>query len=208
MEGKYINDNSHKKGKKFFIRLGIVMIVVAIALIIGGAVLIAQGVQLDSSVGMGDDNWFDVSSKASGMIFGGSALLMFGFFIGVCSIVAFVSAYRREILAFQASTVAPVVKETAEFVADDLSPSINKTVGGLAESISVGVAEGVAKAKSAKISSEYKCAECGETNEKNSKFCSNCGAKLRKEYKCSHCGAELKSKDKFCPVCGEKVEKQ
>ena len=43
--------------------------------------------------------------------------------------------------------------------------------------------------------------KCGARIEKNSKFCSECGAKQEKV--CIKCGTVLNNEAKFCGKCGE-----
>jgi predicted amidophosphoribosyltransferase len=50
------------------------------------------------------------------------------------------------------------------------------------------------------------CPECGAPQEKNAKFCGECGAKLVAEKHCTECGAKLKPDAKFCGECGKKSE--
>lgn len=49
------------------------------------------------------------------------------------------------------------------------------------------------------------CPECGAPQERNAKFCAECGAKLVAEQHCTGCGAKLKRGAKFCSECGHKV---
>lgn len=49
-----------------------------------------------------------------------------------------------------------------------------------------------------------KCNNCGETNTKGNKFCSNCGNILSQAI-CNACGAEISSNMKFCLNCGSKL---
>ena len=75
LNGKYINEESHKKGKKFFKTLGIILACAAAALLITGVALVATGISIGGSVGMDNEAWFDISTK-------GSLLSVVGFAIG------------------------------------------------------------------------------------------------------------------------------
>ena len=55
--------------------------------------------------------------------------------------------------------------------------------------------------------SEIICANCGEKNKADNKFCSFCGKEIPQPLKCSSCGAILKPDAKFCPSCGATVGK-
>lgn len=50
------------------------------------------------------------------------------------------------------------------------------------------------------------CPKCGAPQEKNAKFCGECGAKLNQDKHCTECGATLKADAKFCGECGKKLE--
>ncbi|MDR0856537.1 MAG: SPFH domain-containing protein [Clostridiales bacterium] len=65
-------------------------------------------------------------------------------------------------------------------------------------------AQAEAKANAAAPKPETaKCPKCGHLNEKNAKFCLDCGASLK--VACPKCGASVKDGAKFCPECGEKL---
>lgn len=50
------------------------------------------------------------------------------------------------------------------------------------------------------------CPNCKTKNEKEAKFCSECGIKLRaQKVICPNCGAELAESAKFCSECGTKI---
>lgn len=192
MDGKYINENAYQKGKKFYKTLAILAAVLGVILIAVGIVLLIESSK------------FDDISQGTGMSIGGFAMTAFGVCMVIISIVTFVYAHRREIMAYEVSTVAPIVKETTEFVANDIVPSVNKAVGGFTEAVAGGISTGIAKGKNS--SKKLKCPKCGELNEPNSKFCGNCGVKFVFAKHCSQCGEELKSTDKFCANCGQKIE--
>ncbi len=211
MEGKIINEENHRKGKKVLIIIGIILAAIAVGLIIGGAILLSNGINLENSVNMDSENWMEIQTQASGQTAGGIFMLVFGVFLIFGSIMTFVFAHRREIASYELSTVAPVLKETTDFVADDLVPNVNKTVGGFVEAISGGIAGGIAKGKAAGTKDKAtdkttKCPKCGAENNSTSKFCGNCGEKLAKARHCTQCGQKLESNQKFCPNCGTKAE--
>lgn len=51
---------------------------------------------------------------------------------------------------------------------------------------------------------KLKCKNCGTTNDKNSKYCSECGNVLSNAV-CNACGSEVSPADQFCPNCGSKL---
>ena len=48
-----------------------------------------------------------------------------------------------------------------------------------------------------------KCAECGELNRDEARFCASCGSAL--SATCNSCGAELRADARFCDSCGAAV---
>jgi len=48
------------------------------------------------------------------------------------------------------------------------------------------------------------CPKCGNTNNANAKFCTECGAKLGPAA-CPNCQTELPAGAKFCTECGQKI---
>lgn len=192
LNGKYVNESNHKKGKKFFIKAGIIADVIGVVLIIVGIILIVKGTSV-TKVDMGDSGWADSKMASMGFFMGGSMLSFLGLASIMFSIGMYVSAHRREIMAYSASTVLPVVKEGVEYIAP--------TVGNVVEEIASGVSDGIRETKV-----EYKCRKCGASVTKRHKYCPNCGEILKQEKTCKNCGSKLESSTKFCPDCGTEVE--
>lgn len=187
MKGKYVNEENHQKNKRKLKTVGKILLSIGIVTSITGIILLILGF---ANVGDFSSNIDMVLFMVGGFLFAiGFAILGFG-------IQAISFAHAREIGSYTASSVAPVLKETTEYIA----PAVNKSVGGLAESISEGIVSGKAKEKTETIT----CQECGEKNEKGSKFCSNCGKSLDTEKFCSNCGKKIENDDNFCPHCGQK----
>lgn len=208
LNGTVVNEQAHKKGKKFFIKLGIILDVLAVILLIVGIVLIVRGAQLCGSVEMGDENWFDIQSRGDGMEFGGIALCMGSLVLFVISIYMYVTAHKREILAYGASTVLPVADDIVKHVADNTAPNIGKAISGIArpvvDSIADPIAESIAKVKG--TSTRSRCPKCGKVVAKDAKFCKHCGEDLKAEKYCPECGTKLESDATFCSNCGQKIE--
>jgi hypothetical protein len=58
-----------------------------------------------------------------------------------------------------------------------------------------------------------KCKNCGNENNKDAKFCQNCGTNLKGKIKndkisndCSECGYTIIGNPKFCSKCGTKIK--
>lgn len=187
MKGKYVNEENHQKIKGKLKTAGKILLSVGIVISITGIILLILGFA----------NFGDFSSNNDMVMFiVGGFLFAIGFAMLGIGIYATFFAHAREIGSYTASSVAPVLKETTEYIA----PAVNKSVGNLAESISEGIASGKAKGKDEAIT----CKKCGEKNEKGSKFCSKCGKSIETEKVCSNCGKKIENNDNFCPHCGQK----
>ena len=57
----------------------------------------------------------------------------------------------------------------------------------------------------AQVENAVICPICGSPVEKDSKFCSNCGAKFEVGLKCPKCGSPFEKGDEFCTNCGNKL---
>lgn len=53
-----------------------------------------------------------------------------------------------------------------------------------------------------------RCSYCGEQNEDDSLFCTECGKPIPQGTVCPHCGAEVSENDVFCTNCGRKLDEE
>jgi len=60
-----------------------------------------------------------------------------------------------------------------------------------------------------------KCENCGKENDKEAKFCNNCGINLKtnkfnnkKSKNCCECGYAIIGNPKFCKECGTKIKEK
>lgn len=158
-DSRYLNEERYQKNKKMLMRVAIAIITVGVlvggGLIIGGIIRKNNAQQIDGSMPTyssrdsfddrvsGSHNWMnDVSKKsdeefaASGMIGGGGFIIFASFAI---SLPFFILSKQREIMAFQAQTVAPVAKEGIE----KATPVVGKAVGSVAKEVAKGIKEGI-----------------------------------------------------------------
>lgn len=208
LNGKYVNEETHQRGKKFFMTLGYVFLALAIVGFAVGIPLVVKGFAL-ANTSMSDPNWSELSSKGSSLIFGGFALCgVFGMMCGGVSLSMFIMAHRRELMAFGVSSALPVVGDGVKIVSKDIAPDVGETVKQIAkpvvESISEPITDAISTAKGTKTASV--CPNCKAEVKKTAKFCPDCGQVLKKEVVCKKCGAKLDKKTKFCPECGENIE--
>lgn len=208
LNGKYVNEETHQRGKKFFMTLGYVFLSLAIVGFAVGIPLVVKGFAL-ANTSMSDPNWSELSSKGSSLIFGGFALCgVFGMMCGGVSLSMFIMAHRRELMAFGVSSALPVVGDGVKIVSKDIAPDVGEAVKQIAkpvvESISEPITDAISAAKGTKTASV--CPNCKAEVKKTAKFCPDCGQVLKKEVVCKKCGAKLDKKAKFCPECGENIE--
>ncbi len=208
LNGKYVNEETHQRGKKFFMTLGYVFLALAIVGFAVGIPLVVKGFAL-ANTSMSDPNWSELSSKGSSLIFGGFALCgVFGMMCGGVSLSMFIMAHRRELMAFGVSSALPVVGDGVKIVSKDIAPDVGEAVKQIAkpvvESISEPITDAISTAKGTKTASV--CPNCKAEVKKTAKFCPDCGQVLKKEVVCKKCGAKLDKKTKFCPECGENIE--
>lgn len=208
LNGKYVNEETHQRGKKFFMTLGYVFLALAIVGFAVGIPLVVKGFAL-ANTSMSDPNWSELSSKGSSLIFGGFALCgVFGMMCGGVSLSMFIMAHRRELMAFGVSSALPVVGDGVKIVSKDIAPDVGEAVKQIAkpvvESISEPITDAISTAKGTKTASV--CPNCKAEVKKTAKFCPDCGQVLKKGVVCKKCGAKLDKKTKFCPECGENIE--
>lgn len=105
------------------------------------------------------------------------------FFIGFPAIAIgsflLTASFQRAINRFVKDENAPVFNEMGKQIAPGLSSISNALHKGAENTV---------------------CASCGAVNDKDAKFCNNCGAPLK--IICPECGAENTSTAKFCDNCG------
>lgn len=111
-------------------------------------------------------------------------MLFIGFpLIGVgASLLGF--AFRREIMTYTKNESVPVINQ----MGGEITPAVKD----------------IASAIKTTGNENTTCPECGSINDKDDKFCKNCGRKLHNT--CPGCGAEVASDCKYCPQCGCKIQ--
>lgn len=105
-------------------------------------------------------------------------------------------AFMGSIARYAASEIAPVGKDTANYVIDGTKDA----VGDLAQSVGAGIAAGMAGDQSS--TETVDCPSCGEACDSGARFCSDCGTAIPGEVRCERCGAMNEPDAKFCDQCG------
>ena len=105
--------------------------------------------------------------------------------------------YMGTVARYVAEEVAPVGKDTFNYLADETSQGVEK--------IAMAIGSGI-NADSITKENAIKCAQCNKPNAIDANFCKNCGSALQKSKPCLECN-ELNSFDaKFCDKCGYRFE--
>ena len=110
-------------------------------------------------------------------------------FVGLpCTMAGFaltVISFSQSLSRFFKNEHAPIVNEYSQ----DISPAIRNYASALKEGFT---------------NDEEIVCSCGKRNQKDDKFCSECGKALQRV--CPACGKIMESDDKFCSDCGQKLE--
>lgn len=156
----------------------VLRIVGPLTLAVGGLlVLVGLGSFFSAFGSFGTPRYFWCAFVGMPIVFVGLVMCKFAF-IGV-------------IVRYQAGEVAPVVKDTFNYMAHGTQGGV-RTV---ASAVRAGLAD---RASDGKIA----CPACGHPNDEDAKFCDDCGASI--SMSCRNCGAVNKGDAKFCDDCGSR----
>jgi hypothetical protein len=105
--------------------------------------------------------------------------------------------YMGRIARYMANEVAPVGKDTFNYVARGTRGSVQD----LAAAVGAGLREG--RSASSPDATEIPCTKCGERNDPTANFCKSCGLPTKSEAVCSSCGDKNDADARFCDNCGK-----
>ena len=141
------------------------------------------------------------------MAFGGSGSpdLFWLFFIGaplmfvggVMTSMAFMGAVAR----YQACEVAPVGKDTFNYMAQGTKDSVRDLAGAVGEGL--GLREGD---EDDNVERPAICPACDEPNDHDARFCRKCGGSITQAKVCEDCGEKNDPSASFCDNCGRKLD--
>ena len=98
---------------------------------------------------------------------------------------------------YQAQQIAPVAKDTFNYMAEGTQEGIKTVVGAIGEGLRQGGPGGSPQTM-------VRCHKCNALIEAEAKFCSQCGQAVGKTKACPQC-RELNDPDaRFCDNCGYK----
>ena len=175
-----LDDGSHHNTRGFLRVLGPLMILV------GGGFLAVGLISFFSAFGSGG------MPQQFWCAFVGMPLLGIGL-----AVTKF--AYMGKITRYIANEVAPVGKDSVNYMARGTKGAVRD----IAEAVSGGIAAGAAGAGAATASgaaNSVACPSCRKSNDSDARFCDNCGTPL--SMTCRDCG-EVNDRDaRFCDSCG------
>ena len=100
-------------------------------------------------------------------------------------------AFLGRIGRYMAGEMAPVAKDTINYMAAGTRESVREIAGAIGEGLrGEGTGPGI------------RCPGCGDENQGDANFCSNCGKKLPRRQVCPACGEGNDRDARFCDHCG------
>jgi predicted nucleic acid-binding Zn ribbon protein len=106
-------------------------------------------------------------------------------------------AFMGAVARYAASEIAPVGKDTANYMIDGTKGAI----GDLAQSVGSGIAAGMSGQTA--DADKVDCPGCGKACDSGARFCSDCGTAIPGEVRCERCGEMNDPDAKFCNQCGQ-----
>jgi RNA polymerase subunit RPABC4/transcription elongation factor Spt4 len=104
--------------------------------------------------------------------------------------------YMGKVIRYVAGEVAPVGKDTINYMAEGTKEGI--------KTMAQAIGEGLGAAGAAGAEAKVRCHKCNDLVEEDAKFCGQCGTTLGKTKACPSC-QELNDPDaKFCDNCSHR----
>jgi ribosomal protein L40E len=163
-------DKNHQEKRKVFRIIGPIVLGI-------GLLLIVSSILSFLSAEMGQPPKIGLFFLGMPFMFVGSILTNLG--------------YMGSMARYQAAEIAPVAKDTINYMVDGTQDSI-KTI---AKSMNQGMNQ----------ENDKLCPTCHMTNDHDAKFCKDCGQILHQEKICSQCRATQDHDAKFCDTCGSRL---
>jgi len=125
--GKYVNEQNWQRLRKVFL----IVAIIGIGLLIGGLILLISGISIDVPA-MGEDGWFDETSRRNGMMFGGGVMMMFGLVMTIGGITAY---FKRQLAGAAIQGAMPVAGEAINQGVHMVTPAIQQVTQTVATSV-------------------------------------------------------------------------
>ncbi len=107
-------------------------------------------------------------------------------------------AFMGAVARYSAAEVAPVGKDTINYLADGTEESVEQVAAAIGRGLTAGADE--------KAEPGLRCPECGHDNDAAARFCDNCRARLTKHKACPACDTENDADAQYCDNCGVEMK--
>ena len=131
-----------------------------------------------SSMGSGPPRYFWCVFVGMPLLFVGAVMTKVGYFGAVAR--------------YMAGEAAPVSKDTFNYMADGTKQGVRDIAGAIKDGISGDFVS---------------CPHCQESNDRDAKFCNECGKTISSDKSCTNCNTENDLNARFCDGCGEEFVK-
>jgi hypothetical protein len=142
--------------------------IIGAIMIILGLVVVIIGASQQQAKSMGDEGWFEAQSAGSFTLFGGVALMIFGFLLLYLGFIRRVSTYY-------ARELSPAMEIGSKAVGTGITRGIQRSGGIKLDIHSNGTNT---HATGAKEVIRIKCRNCGYLDTEDAEFCSKCGKRI------------------------------
>jgi ribosomal protein L40E len=173
-------DQNHEKKRTVLRKIGMVLVTIG-----GVFTIIGIGSFFASFGGGGFPKYFWCAFVGLPMLGIGKMLLTMG--------------YMGTIARYSAGEMAPVGKDTFNYMAHGTRDGVRTMASALGEGLSAGMHAG----PSGQSGVTVRCSKCNELNEDDANFCHHCGTALKKTVLCPHCQEKNDPDARFCDNCGK-----
>jgi hypothetical protein len=151
-------DQNHQQKRKFLRTLGPIILIIGLILLVIAISSFFSGFS-NPGIGMMEDNKFFLAFIGMPLIFVGVAMTGAGF--------------MGSVARYQASEMAPVAKDTVNYMVEGTKDSIKE----VSKSIQEGINEGNGMMQSSDDAGLF-CTQCGRQQEADARYCKYCGHKM------------------------------
>jgi len=171
-------DPGHKSIQRVLLTVGPVLAAMGLILMVIGIASFAMAFG-----GSEPPRYFWCALIGIPLLFGGGAMTSFGLL--------------GKVARYQAQEMAPVAKDTLNYMAEGTRESVKTVAGAIGEGLRQGGLSGGSQTM-------VRCHKCNALIEAEAKFCSQCGQAIGQTKACPQCH-ELNDPDaRFCDNCGYK----
>jgi len=167
-----MDTEKYSGARNIFKVLGPLCLLIAFLLIASAVVGFMKPMSIDQAFNGGPDHFINF-------------FIAMPFFIGGAIMTNL--GYMRTAASYTAREMAPVAKDTFNYIAKEAQPGIRN----------------IASAIKGDNIEKVTCQNCQTLNDADAKFCNECGETLK--MSCPKCGSQNDADAKFCDQCGERL---